>query len=407
MKKLALSAVLCLALFSTNAQGIKWQKNVDGATFQQVKTLAKAENKKIFLDFYTKWCGPCRSMDMNVFNQKEIGDYYNDRFINFKVDAEVGEGIELAKQYEVRGYPTYIFVDTEGKPLIDAGSSIGRADVESMIAFAKEALGGKVKTWEAYQAEYNAPGKKDPVFLQQYMKARLKFKRMPPSKALLWEWVQALPQETLFKNEQAKNTIKWQASPGNEFYKLLIVNTDKYPELSNKQNAVKFISNILLMASFGRDASVSFEDVKATLKKDFPKYFDMALEYTEIDKMRFDPNTRADYANTYFEFIDREDLGIDLAGMLSVNDTPHLKPEYALRAIARFEEGVNTDPPHFYSVANVAYLLSKGGKQEEAKKFANKFKGLTDTFEGNKKMKWAYETMRTIEQGEVPTHLTR
>ena len=38
--------------------GIAWEKNVDGVTFAQVKELAKKENKKIFLDFYTKWCGP-------------------------------------------------------------------------------------------------------------------------------------------------------------------------------------------------------------------------------------------------------------------------------------------------------------------------------------------------------------
>lgn len=392
---------------ASDKAGIQWQKNVDGVTFEQVKALAKKENKKIFLDFYTKWCGPCRSMDMNVFNQKEIGDFYNARFINFKIDAEVGEGIELAKQYEVKGYPTYIFVDTEGTPLIDAGSSIGRSDVESMIEFAKEALGGKVKTWEEYEAEYAASDKKDPVFLQQYMKAQLKFKSMPPSTELLWEWVQALPQETLFKNQEARNTIKWQATPGNEFYKLFASNLKEYPELNSKQAIIGFLSNKMMMASMGYDKNVNFEDVKSTFKKDFPKYFDVALEYLELDKMRFDPNKKDDYANAYFEFIDRENLSIDLAGMLSVNDTPNLKPEYAERAIERFEEGVNMDPPHFYSVANKAYLLAKAGKMNEAQAFAKKFKSLTDTFEGNRKMKWAYTTMRTVEAGKMPERLIR
>lgn len=385
--------------------GIYWQKNVDGATFEQVKALAKKENKKIFLDFYTKWCGPCRAMDKNVFNQKAIGDFYNEKFINFKIDAEVGEGIELAKQYEIKGYPTYIFVDVEGNPLIDAAGSIGRGDVERMIEFAKEALGGKVKSWEAYEAEYASSDKKDPVFLQQYMKARLKFKHIPPSKELLWEWIQALPQETLFKNEKAKNTIKWQALPGNEFYKLLITNLEEYPELKEKKEVIKIISNGILMSSWDKKADPEF--VKKTYKTDFPQFYDVAIEYFNIDSMRFDPEKKHDYVNAYFEFLDKENLGVDLAGMLILNDIPNLKPEYAERAISLFEEGANMDPPHFYSVSNKAYLLAKAGKMKEAQAFALKFKSLTDTYKGNKKMAWAYETMRTVEKGEMPKHIER
>lgn len=388
--------------------GIHWQKNVDGVTYEQVKALAKKENKKIFLDFYTKWCGPCRSMDQNVFNQKAIGDFYNDKFINFKIDAEVGEGIKLAKQYEVTGYPTYVYVDVTGKPLIEAGSHIGRSDVEGMIDFAKEALGGKVKSWKEYQTEYRTSDKKDPVFLRQYMKARLKFTRRPPSDTLLLEWVKALPQATLFKNKEAKGTIKWQAKPGNEFYKLFIANKNEYPELANKKEAVAFMNSTLLRSALGGNSS-DYNKFKNTYLKDFPKHAQTAIDYTEIDKLRFNPETSGEYIDKYFAFMEKEGLPLDMNPFItgSLTRTEKVNPKYALKAAPLLDKGVNSKPPHFYSVATKTYLLAKGGKMKEAQGLANRFKDLTESFNGNKKMKWAYATMKSVESGKMPEPMKR
>ena len=50
--------------------------------FKQAKELAKAQNKLIFIDAYTTWCGPCKLMAKTVFTEKEVGDFYNSNFIN-------------------------------------------------------------------------------------------------------------------------------------------------------------------------------------------------------------------------------------------------------------------------------------------------------------------------------------
>lgn len=49
---------------------------------------AREQGKKVFLDVYTDWCGPCIVMQETVFVLPEVGDYFNARFVNYKLDAE-------------------------------------------------------------------------------------------------------------------------------------------------------------------------------------------------------------------------------------------------------------------------------------------------------------------------------
>jgi thiol:disulfide interchange protein len=76
---------------------------------------AEKENKMVFIDFYTSWCLPCKLMDEDVFTDQAFGDYMNQHFISIKVNAEVGNGPNLAALYEVKAYPTLLFVDLNGR----------------------------------------------------------------------------------------------------------------------------------------------------------------------------------------------------------------------------------------------------------------------------------------------------
>ncbi|MCB9307284.1 MAG: thioredoxin family protein [Lewinellaceae bacterium] len=75
---------------------------------------AKAEDKLVFVDVYTSWCGPCQLMSSRTFPDSSVGAYYNARFINLKIDAEKGEGAEVARRYGVKYYPTLLFLTAEG-----------------------------------------------------------------------------------------------------------------------------------------------------------------------------------------------------------------------------------------------------------------------------------------------------
>ncbi|MBL7766054.1 MAG: thioredoxin family protein [Chitinophagaceae bacterium] len=83
--------------------------------FQEAYVLAARENKIIFLDFYAEWCGFCKKMKQYTFSDKYVGEYFNERFINYSIDAEKGEGPALAAKYGITGFPAYVFLDATGK----------------------------------------------------------------------------------------------------------------------------------------------------------------------------------------------------------------------------------------------------------------------------------------------------
>lgn len=86
-------------------------------TFAQALAKAKKENKKLMVDCYTLWCGPCRYMATNIFPNDTLGAYMNEHFVCMKLDMEHGEGPERNKTFNVKAYPTFIFFDADGKEM--------------------------------------------------------------------------------------------------------------------------------------------------------------------------------------------------------------------------------------------------------------------------------------------------
>lgn len=126
-------------------EGVKVEENipqVPGIHFNKIsfeKALIKAEkeDKLIFIDAYTVWCGPCKIMARNSFPNRAVGELYNANFINLKIDMERGEGAGIAKTYNVMAYPTLLIVDSNGKIV---NKTIGMQSPEQLIEFANKAL---------------------------------------------------------------------------------------------------------------------------------------------------------------------------------------------------------------------------------------------------------------------------
>lgn len=99
------------SFFDGKAQdGVKFED----LTYKEALAKAKAENKLLFMDCYTSWCGPCKKMLNTVFVTKEAGDFINSRFVSVKYDMEKGEGKALAEQFNIRSYPTFFIIRPDG-----------------------------------------------------------------------------------------------------------------------------------------------------------------------------------------------------------------------------------------------------------------------------------------------------
>ena len=104
MKKI-ISIAIALMAFVANATAQTYFRNI---SLDEAAKAAKAEGKLIFIDIYTSWCGPCKKMTNQIFPQKLVGDYMNKTFVCVKFDAEKGEGVDVAKLFGVKAYPTFI-----------------------------------------------------------------------------------------------------------------------------------------------------------------------------------------------------------------------------------------------------------------------------------------------------------
>lgn len=89
-----------LIIGSAIAQGdaIQFEKG----TWSEVLTLAKEQEKLVFLDAYTTWCGPCKKMDKEVFTASEVAAVYNKMFINVKMDMEKEKELSWQKLLQLK-----------------------------------------------------------------------------------------------------------------------------------------------------------------------------------------------------------------------------------------------------------------------------------------------------------------
>ena len=84
-------------------------------TLESALEKAKAENKYVFINFHTSTCGPCKKMEQEVFPTVECGEYINNHFVPITIDGEdEGRGTELAKEYKVFIFPTYLILTPDG-----------------------------------------------------------------------------------------------------------------------------------------------------------------------------------------------------------------------------------------------------------------------------------------------------
>ncbi|MEM7106842.1 MAG: DUF255 domain-containing protein [Bacteroidota bacterium] len=152
---------------SSNESTVEW------LSFEEAVERSKTEKRKIFIDVYTDWCGWCKVMDKNTFNNPKIAQYLNDNFYPVKFNAEQKEDIQFngttfkfvpsgrrgyhelaaALLNSKLSYPTVVFLD-ENFAMIQPLPGYQKPDqFEKIVKF----IGGdhfKNTSWKEWQADF-------------------------------------------------------------------------------------------------------------------------------------------------------------------------------------------------------------------------------------------------------------
>ena len=139
-------------------------------SFEEALEKAEEEDKLVFVDVYTTWCGPCKVMAQTVFPDQEVGEYFNARFINFKLDAEdeTIDGPRISNTYDVSAYPTLLFLNPDGTEI---GRGVAGYDKEGFLSLAENVLSKQspdVELLAQLSVRYDE-GERERDFVQQYL----------------------------------------------------------------------------------------------------------------------------------------------------------------------------------------------------------------------------------------------
>lgn len=174
MKKILPLFVFLVMAVSVTAQEINW------VTLEEAVELQKKNPKKIIMDMYTKWCGPCKLLDRNTFQNKDVADYINEHYYAVKFDAEGNDVVsfkektytnpnydpakankrngvhELTRYFGVRAYPTIVFLDENQALLAPIKGYKTPQQLELYLKLFKNDEHKSLTTQEAFNEYYTA-----------------------------------------------------------------------------------------------------------------------------------------------------------------------------------------------------------------------------------------------------------
>lgn len=179
MKKIKPTLVFLLIpviIFSLTSFTSNEVKTIEWLTWEEaIKKVETDKNpKKIFVDVYTDWCGWCKKMDKDTFNNPEVAAYMTEHFYMVKMDAEGKEPIDYngrtfkfvpqgrrgyhelaaALLQGKMSYPTVIFLNEKQQILSPVP---GYQNAENFLKIAKF-FGDDIflkKNWQDYESEVN------------------------------------------------------------------------------------------------------------------------------------------------------------------------------------------------------------------------------------------------------------
>ena len=171
MKKLlSIFALLFTLSTAVNAQEAK----INWISIEQAEAQMQKEPRKVLIDVYTTWCGPCKMMMKNTFTNKDVIEYINKNYYAVKFNAEGGEDLsfkgneysnpgfnpsgrgrnsqhQFAAALGVKSYPTIIYMDEELNVISPISGYMTPDKIELYLRLFAENLYKEITSQEDFQ----------------------------------------------------------------------------------------------------------------------------------------------------------------------------------------------------------------------------------------------------------------
>lgn len=154
------------------------QAEVNWYTWEDAVAANAVHKKKIYVDIYTDWCGPCKYMDKTTFRDPQVVNYLNEHFYAVKFDAESKTPVThngITHEYRLfknstkgyhqfaamlmdgqMSYPTSVFLSKDLSIEQRIGGLLQPAEMHKVLTYiAEETVKANPMPWNEYQRQYD------------------------------------------------------------------------------------------------------------------------------------------------------------------------------------------------------------------------------------------------------------
>ena len=365
MKKLiglALMLVISISVFAED--GIQFTKG----SWAEILAEAKQSDKIIFVDAFTTWCGPCKWMAANSFPDKAVGDFYNSTFINAKIDMEKGEGIDIAKKYQVRAYPTLLFIDGDGELVHRA---VGAVDAAGLLKLGKVA-NDPTKQLSGLMKRYDK-GDRDAEFLKSYANIA-KESGLDNYQEVANQYLKT--QSDLLTAENIQFIYDFTFSTSDAYYGFMVKNKAKFDTAIGKAEVDDKFKQAITYPMY-REQGVDFKAINNSLSEVFTSA--TAQQYTDEFEMNYysyrlrSDDFKAKYLKATVAYFDKYEVNdwqvLNGSAWTVFENTTN---EDTLKKAASWAKKSIKIENNFYNNDTIAAIYHQLGKKRCAKKYVKK-----------------------------------